>query len=205
MFIDYQNVYKRAREAFRHVNDHWHVHGQVRPVAAGLTLRGDKDSGRELVAVHAYRGLPSTRHDPRGYDAAQRQMASWVATGGGIVVPHHRPLNYRDPANPREKGIDVMLAIDFVRLAIQEQYDVGVIFSDDTDLHPALEAVGEILGPDHAELATWADPTRSGPRVVQSGGTKVKTQVLDAVAYGRIRDTQDYNVRTARKPRPPRR
>ena len=44
-----------------------------------------------------------------------------------------------DPAE--EKGIDVALAIDFVRFAIYGAYDVGVIMSTDSDLQPALEFV----------------------------------------------------------------
>lgn len=205
VFIDYQNVYKRARAAFfgegqTHV---WHVHGQVRPVAVGLQLRGDGD--RELVAVHVYRGLPSSKHDPKGYSAAQRQIAAWTDTGGGVVIPHHRPLNYREPHRPREKGIDVQLAVDFVLLAQKNEYDVGIIFSDDTDLNPALEAVGELRGPGRAELAAWYDPIRSGPRMVESGGSRVFTHILDRTAYGRLHDTQDYNHPSARKPRPRRR
>ena len=42
-----------------------------------------------------------------------------------------------DPA--QEKGIDVALAIDFVRLAITGAYDVGVMMSTDTDLLPGTE------------------------------------------------------------------
>ena len=153
----------------------------------------------------SYRGLPSSSRDSKGYEAAQRQIAAWERTGGGIVHPHVRPLNYRDPQNPREKGIDVQLALDFVMLAMRREYDVGIIFSDDTDLHPALAAVGEILGPGHCELAGWRDLNRSGPRIVKSGGQNVYTHLLDLTHYSRVKDTQDYTLKSARKPRPPKR
>ena len=90
-------------------------------------------------------------------------------------------------------------------LAMRREYDVGIIFSDDTDLHPALEAVGEILGPGHCELAGWRDERRSGPRTVKSGGQYVYTHVLHSVHYARVKDTQDYTQKSARKPRPPKR
>lgn len=40
-----------------------------------------------------------------------------------------------------EKGIDVRIAIDLVRLALDDEYDVGLIFSQDQDLSEATEEV----------------------------------------------------------------
>ncbi|WP_035921270.1 NYN domain-containing protein [Frankia sp. QA3] len=58
----------------------------------------------------------------------------------------------------REKGIDVALAVDFVRLACEEAYDVGVLFSRDTDLVPALETVRDLGA--HVEVASWKGTSR---------------------------------------------
>ena len=59
-----------------------------------------------------------------------------------------------DPAE--EKGIDVALAIDFVRFAIYGAYDVGVIMSTDSDLQPALEFVrGHNPGQLCVAVAAW--------------------------------------------------
>jgi hypothetical protein len=57
-----------------------------------------------------------------------------------------RLLNYRDPSEPKEKGIDVLLAIDFVMMAMRREYDIGVLCSADTDLVPTLEAVVTLKG-----------------------------------------------------------
>ena len=66
-----------------------------------------------------------------------------------------------DPA--QEKGIDVALAIDFVRLAITGAYDVGVMMSTDTDLLPALRFVYDHdLGVIHAAVAAWGIPRIAG-------------------------------------------
>jgi hypothetical protein len=106
--------------------------------------------------------------------------------------------------NPREKGVDVQLAVDFVLGMQKGDFDIGVIFSEDTDLHPALEAVGELQGPGRCELAMWRDPMKSGPRQVLSGGVIVPTHMLTMTDYWRMSDDQDYNQQAARKPRPPR-
>lgn len=52
-----------------------------------------------------------------------------------------RDLNYRGwPEHPpREKGVDVTLAIALVESAMLNKYDVAIVFSDDTDLIPAVE------------------------------------------------------------------
>ena len=72
-----------------------------------------------------------------------------------ITRPLRYPLNWpKDPA--QEKGIDVALAIDFVRLALEGAYDVGVIMSTDSDLRPALEVVRAYNpGRLHAAAAAW--------------------------------------------------
>jgi uncharacterized LabA/DUF88 family protein len=72
-----------------------------------------------------------------------------------------RPLRYpRDWGQPgcvekeREKGIDVWIAIDLVRMALRREYEVAILFSRDQDLLPALELV--VDQPDvHTEVATW--------------------------------------------------
>ena len=59
------------------------------------------------------------------------------------------------PAQPaQEKGIDVALAVDFVMMAARREFDVGVLFSSDTDLVPALEAV-VALRPGRRRHAKW--------------------------------------------------
>ena len=45
---------------------------------------------------------------------------------------------------PQEKGIDVRIALDVVRLARKRRYDVALIFSQDQDLAEVVEEVKEI-------------------------------------------------------------
>ena len=54
------------------------------------------------------------------------------------------------------------LAVDFVRLAIQGAYDVGVIMSTDNDLLPAIETV-RAHGPTgcRVEVAAWGTKGRN--------------------------------------------
>ncbi|PIU36959.1 hypothetical protein COS77_02885 [Candidatus Roizmanbacteria bacterium CG06_land_8_20_14_3_00_34_14] len=38
-----------------------------------------------------------------------------------------------------EKGVDVLIAVDLVRGAIKNEYDIAYLFSSDTDLIPAIK------------------------------------------------------------------
>jgi uncharacterized LabA/DUF88 family protein len=78
-----------------------------------------------------------------------------------------RMLNYRGWPGlpPTEKGIDVAIAVDLIHLALRRQYDALVLFSGDTDLLPAIEAI-KSLGLSHLEVACW-----SGVRPLRLSGT----------------------------------
>ncbi|MFN8169598.1 MAG: NYN domain-containing protein [Candidatus Nanopelagicales bacterium] len=58
----------------------------------------------------------------------------------------------------REKGVDVALAVDLVRMAIGKEYEVGIVFSRDTELEPAIDLALKLGA--HTEVATWAGGSR---------------------------------------------
>src|SRR5689334_7008385 len=95
VFIDWQNTYKAAREAFgldRLPNEH----GNYSPLMLAKHLaagNGRGDMGK-LIRVDIFRGLPSQQRDKLGYAANRRQAAAWMQEDPNIVIPHSRPLRY---------------------------------------------------------------------------------------------------------------
>jgi uncharacterized LabA/DUF88 family protein len=83
------------------------------------------------------------------------QASEWTRDRRVQVV--RRPLNYRGWPDqpPQEKGIDVALAVDLMVSAFRGTYDALVLFSSDTDLLPALEAVVQ-LRLRHIEVGCWS-------------------------------------------------
>ena len=80
--------------------------------------RDAQQQAAELTKVLVYRGAPSNIREPRGYAASQSQRAWW--TRDALVEVHYRTLRYPQhwPHEPaREKGIDVLLAVNLVKLA----------------------------------------------------------------------------------------
>lgn len=151
VFIDWQNVYKAACEAFG-LGQLPNERGNFSPfkLARVLATGRGRGSAGDLLRVEVHRGLPSSSRDPVGYGANRRQATAWVKEGGSIVVPRLRPLRYPSPhakdRAPVEKCIDVQLALAVAETILTDAADVAVLFTHDTDLLPAVEMVARPEG-----------------------------------------------------------
>ncbi len=163
VFFDWQNVCKTAREAFGWTNMP-NEYGNFSPyqLARILAAGNGRGANARLVRVEIHHGLPSEKHDKISYAANRRQAAAWVREAPQIVVPRLRPLRY-PPDYPRspaiEKGVDVNLALGAIESVLTKVCDVGVIFSNDTDLLPVPEALTRLAGTGAVETASWASPS----------------------------------------------
>lgn len=203
LFIDRQNVYHGARDTFG-FSRAFHSKGQVNPLKVGelIAARVVDDTDRRLVAVRIYRGLPDARKSPKGNAAAMRQKSAWEKLDPRVTVIS-RPLRYpRDwPNSPEhEKGIDVQLAIDFFAGYIREEFEVGVLFSGDTDLLPALEAANQLAESEYSavlspEVAAWGSRSRSSGRRLRPKHLELHCHWLGELDFKRVEDTADYNIR----------
>ena len=154
LFIDYQNAYRRASGVF-FPNSQSGRDGHLKPMELGRLIASRGSSGGTLYTlseVRVYSGRPNPKIDKRTFSAHRKQSQRWALDGAMVI---ERELRYPQ-GRPQEKGIDVALAVDFVRLAINGAYDVGVVMSTDSDLLPALETVRS-HGPSECrgEVAAW--------------------------------------------------
>jgi uncharacterized LabA/DUF88 family protein len=194
VFIDWQNVYMGARNAFHGVQAPSRL-GMVQPTRlAQRLIQPGRASQRELVDIRVYRGQPDPSRDPRGYAANRRQQLAWQRAGVTVV---QRPLRYPKawPAEkPQEKGVDVVLAVDYVVMAVTGAYDVGILFSTDTDLLPALEAVAALgaTGGPRAEVAAWT-ASRAAPRL-RVPRARLWCHYLRVEDYRGMVDPRDYTT-----------
>lgn len=200
VFIDYQNTYQGARRTYHSPQDpHWC--GQVDPLELARHLVADSPFDRELAQVRVYRGQPDGKLDPRGYAASRRQHAAWQ--NSKLVELKLRPLRYPagwpdahlEGERPEEKGIDAALTLDVAVMAMRAEYDVGIVFSTDTDLKPVLEFVSELsneYGRPRVEVAAWSAAGQHNRRL------SIKTRNLychwiDAKTYAALADRTDYS------------
>ena len=195
IFIDAQNTYKGARESFFSGNDP-RLYGQIDPVKLGQLIESRGGPGGlecTLADVRVYTGRPDSSRDPKTYAAHMKQCATWQASGVTLIWRSLRYPKDWPKARAEEKGIDVALAIDYVAMAVDGAYDIGVIMSTDTDLVPALEFTDQRFPHvRYPAVAAWRSP-RSNRRLIVRG-SNVWCHFLVRADYDAVADLTDYNL-----------
>jgi uncharacterized LabA/DUF88 family protein len=199
LFMDWQNVYMGARDVFG-LGGKFHAAGQVYPTTLGqrIVSKYVPEAKRELSEVRIYSGRPDPRKDAHSYAAHMRQCDAWEKSGH--VVLRTRQLRYPNgwpKLRAEEKGIDVQLAIDFVMGTLRQDFEIGIIFSTDTDLLPALEGAVEIArreGRPLPEVASWRETGGMGRKRLSISGMPLRCHWLEWADFEAVRDRTDYNV-----------
>jgi len=193
VFFDGQNLFHSAKEAF----------GYTYPNYSPKLLAEYICFSREwtISEIHFYTGIPAATDKPAWNHFWTAKTAVMGTRGIKTFV---RTLRYRNQVVSlpdgsatttlvgQEKGVDVRIALDVVRFALEEKYDVGLIFSQDQDLTEAVEDVKKIarLQNRWIKLACVypVSPTAHNNRGI-NGTDWIK---LDRVAYDLCLDTNDY-------------
>jgi uncharacterized LabA/DUF88 family protein len=193
VFIDWQNTYHCAREAF-HANGDPPRYGTIDPKSLAGLLTEKGDPGDRLVHVGVYRGAPDARKDPHTNAAFLRQLQAWKDSYGELLRPRTRPLRYlfgRPLSDAEEKGIDVQFAIDAMVMALNDEYDLAILVTADTDLLPVAEgliALKTKAGKPDVAVVGWA---RTSQHLEVAG---VPVRWVGPRDYEAVRDHRDYNV-----------
>ncbi len=144
-FFDGQNLYMHAKDAFGYHYPNYDPKKLFEAICA--------ENGWTPHAVRFYTGVPSVTKDPFWHNFWTRKLLAMRRSG---IMVESRPLRYRstetilpDGSNqvtetPTEKGIDIRIALDIIRLALDDRFDVGVIFSQDQDLAEVVKEVVQI-------------------------------------------------------------
>ncbi len=124
----------------------------------------------------------------------------------GVHV-HSRPLRYRNQRvrlpdgsehtflTGEEKGIDVRIALDVIRMAHRGEYDVALVFSQDQDLSEAADDIRQIA----REQRRWIKIASAFP-VSPAGGNRRGVNstdwiTIDQTTYDACLDSRDYRPR----------
>ena len=142
-----------------------------------------------LGDVRSFRGLPSNRHDPSNYRRSLAQQSEWTRDARSRV--HLRPLKYYPLGGGRfdikEKGIDVLVALELVKIAAAlPAGDIVILASHDTDQEPALELACQ-LAAGQVETTGWMNSKR-----LRAPGVSVWHTQLEEQAFIKARDLKTY-------------
>lgn len=144
-FIDGQNLHKSTKEAFGYTFPNYDVLALSNLICAR--------EGWSLLGARFYTGVPGKNQDP---DWNYFWSGKLLAMSRQGVFTFKRRLRYRPKiikdqngnaskvAVPVEKGIDVRIAIDIIRMAHKRLYDVALVFSQDQDLSEVADEIKEI-------------------------------------------------------------
>jgi hypothetical protein len=197
VFVDWQNCYHCAREAFHGEHDPSR-YGNMRPKAFAEMLVEKGSADDRLVHIGIYRGEPNPRKDARTHAAHSRQRQAWIDDCGlDLLRPRTRPLRYppgRPLSDAEEKGVDVQLAIDAMVMGIQGGYDLAILATADTDLLPVAEGLvvlRDTTGKLDVAVVGWAGTSQH----LELAGVDVRW--IGRRDYEAVRDTTDYNISPA--------
>jgi uncharacterized LabA/DUF88 family protein len=108
---------------------------------------------RKLIRIYYYNAPLNINDNKANYQSQQRFFSSIQKTP--FVELKLGRLEPRQDGHSVEKGVDVMLAVDMLKYAIDQTYDTAILVSGDGDFKPAVDAVKD-LGK-HVEHAYFAE------------------------------------------------
>lgn len=191
--VDYQNIHLTARDVFAPYGTPAHK-VLIHPLLFAEQLvqeraarqMDDRQKAAILTDVLVYRGSPGNQQQPDLYRITQAQRAQWTRDPRVTVV--YRPLKYVPGKPTQEKGVDVLVALNLVKLALAGRHDVVVLAAHDTDLEPALE-MAAADGHVKVETAGW-----EGARRLRASGRTLWHTPLPGSRLPASRDRKDYSV-----------
>lgn len=196
-FVDGQNLFQHAKAAFGHYHPNYdliRLHNRV------CDLHGWTPN-----LVRFYTGIPESVRDPMWSGYWSNRILAMKRTGINVTTRH---LRYREKQAfnelgeietivvPQEKGIDVRLALDIVRLARTRQFDVAVIYSQDQDLNEVVEEVQEIAESQGRNIKIACAFPDSLTATYRRGINKTQWIRLDQELYNACLDPRDYRPKT---------
>lgn len=212
LIMDYQNVHLTAAGLFlpqepRHLSLIHPLQYAKQVLSERNERQRDGASLATLRRVLVNRGLPSPDNDPRGYARNQAQKAHWEKDAR--VSAQYRPLKYYyerdgngriatdDRGRPiyrevREKGVDVMCALNLLTESLDHSIDVVILASQDTDLEPALDEA-LTAGQAKVETVSWYDPkSRRQSKEIRPANHRVWNTRMNRLRFEASIDRTDY-------------
>ena len=193
VFIDGQNLFFSVKNAFGYSYPNY----DPKKLAERVCFLNNW----QLDGIYFYSGIPDVSVKPAWHHFWMRKLAVMGSRG---IHSFTRPLRYRNETVTlpdgkeapvlvgREKGIDVRLALDVVRMAGENQFDVAVIFSQDQDLSEVVDEVRQIS----IKYNRWMKVASAYPQSPTGGNTRgingAQWVKIDRELYDQCLDPNDY-------------
>ena len=199
-FIDGQNLYHAARESFGYTYPNFDV--------KALSQHICRSKEWELNQVRFYTGVPDKSDDSFWNYFWHHKLAMLGRQG---VFTYSRSLRYRNkrvrlPDGTEhtflvgeEKGIDVRIAIDVIRMAHHKDYEVALIFSQDQDLSEVAKEIRTISQEQDRWIKVASAFPLSPTTLNRRGINKTDWIGIDRATYDACLDKRDYRPKSLRR------
>ena len=192
-FFDGQNLYHHARNAFGYHHPNYDIQKLSQCIC--------NQENWSLVGIHFYTGVPDPADDPMWNRFWTGKLAAMGRQG---IAVFSRSLRYRNKTvklpdgstysflHGEEKGIDVRIALDVIGMAVRNEYDVALVFSQDQDLSEVADEIRVIAHQQNRWIrmacAYPISPTTSNRR----GINNTQWIQIDRKLYDTCLDLKDY-------------
>ena len=192
-FVDGQNLFHSVRAAFGYTYPNYDVLALAQALCAV--------AGWTLVETKFYTGIPDAEDDLRWRTFWSGKLAVMGRQGVSVFS---RSLRYQNKTvrlsdgtvhtilAGEEKGVDVRIAIDVIRMAHGKEYDVAIIFSQDQDLSEVADEIRAIAREQDRWIKVacafpWSPTSRN-----RRGISKTDWIRIDRATYDTCLDRRDY-------------
>lgn len=192
-FFDGQNLFHHARAAFGC------THPDYSPLA--LATRICDEQGLVLHEIRFYTGIPDPAHDPFWNHFWSAKLLAMSRQG---IRTFSRPLRYRKQTIQisdgidytatvaEEKGVDVRIALDVIRMARQNCFDVALVFSQDQDFSEVADEIRTLAREQRRWIKIACAFPYSSTASNKLGIQKTDWIRIDQATYDACRDPRDY-------------
>lgn len=193
VFVDGQNLFYAAREAFGYSYPNYDI--------LKLSETVCQSQNWNLVQTRFYTGVPDPTDDPTKSRFWSAKLASMGRQG---ITVYTRALRYRNKTvrladgsihtflHGEEKGIDVRIALDVIGMAVRNEYDVAVVFSQDQDLSEVSDEIRVIARQQGRWIRIACAYPLSPARSNRRGINGTQWIHIDRTRYDACIDPKDY-------------
>lgn len=192
-FFDGQNLFHSVKSAFGYTFPNYDVRALAQSICAARGWNSTRCGSTPVFRI------PPTNAMWNGFWAAKL-----LAMSRQGVWTFSRPLRYRNQTvrlpdgslhaflAAEEKGVDVRIALDVIRLAHRRDYDVALVFSQDQDLSEVAAEV-RTISEEQSRWIKMASAFPVSPAARNKRGVNSTDWIqIDRAAYDACIDPRDY-------------
>lgn len=194
VFIDGQNLFRSAKEAFGYTYPNYDVKLLSEKVCLSREWILDK--------IYFYTGVPDVRDNNQWHNFWTKKLSYMGRRGIKIFS---RDLRYHNEKMKcpscgktytnlvgREKGVDIRIALDVIRFAHEKLYNVALIFSQDQDLSEVADEIRKIASEQQRWIKIASSFLISPTSRNRRGIDKTDWIEIDRHTYDSCIDPADY-------------